>query len=94
MDSRASPNRKEFMKERTKRTSSGESRKRAPNDAPAWAIKSLVTTRAFEELLLLQGELVDVVELEHGEVVQIMEAEGWRQIQHQQGGKLHFLPRK
>ena len=35
LDSRASANRKEFMKERTKRTSSGESRKRAPTDTPA-----------------------------------------------------------
>ena len=47
LDSRASANRKEFMKERTKRTSSGESRKRAPTDAPAWAIKSPVATRAI-----------------------------------------------
>ena len=44
LDSRASANRKEFMRERTKRTSSGESRKRAPTDAPAWAIKSPVAT--------------------------------------------------
>jgi hypothetical protein len=35
------------MKERTKRTSSGESRKCAPTDAPAWAIKSPVATRAI-----------------------------------------------
>ena len=93
LDSRASANRKEFMEERTKRTSSGESRKRVPTDAPDWAIKSPVATREIRGAASASRRACGCGGIRTREVVEIMEAEGWRQIQHQQGGKLHFLPR-
>ncbi|CAB4012426.1 Hypothetical predicted protein [Paramuricea clavata] len=43
LDIRANERRKDHVKERTKRTHSALSRKRAPNDAPAWAVKPVET---------------------------------------------------
>jgi hypothetical protein len=43
LDNRANERRKDHVKERTKRTRSALSRKRAPNDAPAWAVKPVET---------------------------------------------------
>ncbi|XP_028417944.1 uncharacterized protein LOC114544589 [Dendronephthya gigantea] len=44
LDSRIKDTKKEFMKERTKRTSSGLSFKKAPKDAPTWAVKQSLRT--------------------------------------------------
>ena len=82
------------MKERTKRTSSGESRKRAPtdHDAPAWAIKSPVATQAIRGGAAASRRARGCGGIRTRGAGRDNGSRRLRQIQHQQGGKLHFLP--
>lgn len=51
LDNRAEESKKEFVKERTKRTCSGISAKKAPKDAPSWAVKQVQRTEHISDQL-------------------------------------------